>query len=788
MSVNPKHKLLSTEKDADYTKSVVDYYIQQANLISGDKSKLQILYEAAEGILDDESYRYVLNPYNTENDQLKRFPSKLRNYDIISPVLKLFLGENSKKPKYGTVVAVNSDAPNKKKAAKLEIIKAIMAQDFINNLNEIGLETGVPSKEVPNYEQASNDFENNYDDLRARVGQEALDYLIYNLDIDDKIQRLFYDWLVVGRIFTYKDIYLDDVEYEVCDPRDIYVVGWGKTPYVEDADAVIYVRRLTANSILDDFQDLINEHTESEKIVEYLDSVATGNAHITQTIDVHSDIINNSNVTEENFYNDAFIRIYQVSWKTFKKVGVLTYIDEFGIESEMPVDDTYKLDKKNGDISIDWIWINEVRNAYQIEDKWVLDGEPIPVQRNQINNPSVCKLPFNGTILGYRNSQVYSVVQQGLNYQVLYNIFHYRWELLLAKNKDKILAFPKGLIPNGGGWDEDKFFYWMAADGIALYDEAAPKAQQAINGIKAIDLSMGSYMANMWEFMLQVKNEWWELIGMNRQRYGDSYASDGKANTEQAILRSSVITSDMYRQFDKFMEKEYNGLLDLSKIAWIDGKKGMYINSDSRKAWLDLESQEDVLSHMETEYGVFVKNTSEEMDNLQQAKNLLQTMGQNGLDASMMLEILDSRTIGRVKELARKGVEIERKFREEQQQQQLQSAERIAEMQNQLKQAEMQNEQQIAQLKSGTDIEVALIQADASLFDVLNNTAEMEDTAILDEANNAADRMQERRESRENLKQANDMQLKREQMNLKREDMANKLAVAKENKNRFDSK
>ena len=105
-------------------------------------------------------------------------------------------------------------------------------------------------------------------------------------------------------------------------------------------------------------------------------------------------------------------------------------------------------------------------------------------------------------------------------------------------------------------------------------------------------MSIGNAMDKMWANLQAIKQECWDLIGMNRQRYGSTFASDGKGNTEQAIFRSSILTAPMYFQFDKFMEMDYKGLLDASKIAYADGKKASYVNSDGKTAWFEIADEE----------------------------------------------------------------------------------------------------------------------------------------------------------------------------------------------------
>lgn len=788
IGVEPKHKLTSSQKaNSNYVDDVVRYYTQQANLFAGDKTKIQVLYDAAQGIIDKDTYKYVLNPYNTKNEKLRRFPSRLRNYDIISPVINLWLGENSRKPKGGTVVATEADSKNKRKKFIADKLKGNMFQDFINHLNEMGMDTGMQQKEIENYQKEADRANSNFDDIHASIAQEGLDYIKYDQDIDDKVQELLYDWVVAGRYCTYRDIYLNDVIFEVCDPRDIYVVGWGKSRYIEDADGVVHVKRMTPNAILDAFQDEIKIHKDKDKIIEWLDGRKSLDGFSNDLIEIQSENIDRKINRESDInqnYDDSYIRVYHVVWKSFKKVGLLTYYDEFGMPQQIEVDDTYKPVKSRGE-SVEWFWINEVWDAYKFEDKYLIGGRPMPIQRNQLNNLSECKLPYNGRILGYRNSEIISPVQQGINYQILFNILHYRWELLLAKNKDKILALPQSIIPDGDNWETDKFLYWISADGLMMYDDSKPRIAALINGIKAIDMSMGNYMDKMHQLMMQVKEEWWDIIGMNRQRYGDSFASDLKGTTEQAIYRSGMITADMFRQLDKTLEKDYEALLDYSKAAWIDGKKGMYINSDRRRAFLDITA-EMMLNYQSTEYGVFVKNTTEEYENLERAKQLLQTMGQNGLDPEHLIGILNATTMSRVKELAKEGMAIEREFQQQQQQAENEANIKAEEMKTSREKAKNETQLQATQIKADADIEVALIGADASLLDILNNTGEMENPQAIEAIDSAIDRFKDRQDAVK-LQQANIAnQQKTEDNALKRDKMINDLKIARTNRNKYD--
>lgn len=208
-----------------------------------------------------------------------------------------------------------------------------------------------------------------------------------------------------------------------------------------------------------------------------------------------------------------------------------------------------------------------------------------------------------------------------------------------------------------------------------VVDETSPTAGLALQGIKVLDMSLGAYAKESIDLMQSVKAEWWEAIGMNRQRYGDSKASDGKAVTEQAIFRSAIISDELNRKFEKFQEKDYAGLLDISKIAFLEGKKGKYINSDGREAFLKV-NPDDAIHHLESDYNIHVKNSRRESEKIQTAKEYGFSLGQNG-NTSEMLELIDTTNFAKTKEIIKQMEEAKQNLEQQAQQSAQESAEAI---------------------------------------------------------------------------------------------------------------
>ncbi len=651
-TVLPSQKKTYAEKiakDFQWAKDSINAIISNTNFTRSDYDEMAKLRRAREGNLIMEDYTYILNPLNSKDNKYKKYPAKLKNYPLIGPVIDLLLGELSNRPKIEQVVATDSDITNKKKEALNIAIEKGLQQQFINELNAAGEDTGIPSKEV-DLQKIIENINETFDDKLAIQGQDALDYLYYDLELDEKYQQLFNDYLTVGRWFTFKEIKYNDVRLEVVPAEDVSFSN-NNVNFVEDMDWIVQKLKWTKNQIIDNLYEELDE-----KDLEDLESDINFNQVILGTGDLNKG--ENSSVNSLYYYPEA----YRVQWTAYKKVGILTYQNLLGEPISMEVDDTYKLDIEKGDISIKWLWLNEKWEGLRIGNKFY-KVRPLIAQRNELNNLSACKLGFNGKVALTKTNEISSIVKTGYTFQVLFNIYHFQHEMIMNKNKDKIVFMPLELIPDGQGWTEDKFMYTANALSYAFIDTSKPGALAALQGIKVIDLSLAQYASEMYNLLQEVKAEFWDAIGMNRQRFGDVKASDGKGNTEQAIFRSAIVNETLFGAFDRYKEKEAQALIDYSKLAWVEGKKGTFRNSEGVVKTLDIVGYD----YCNTEFGVFCKNSSKEIEKAKTYKNLSLSLLQNEGNHAAIAEILDTDNYSKIKSISAKYDKIKRDFAERQQ-------------------------------------------------------------------------------------------------------------------------
>jgi hypothetical protein len=291
----------------------------------------------------------------------------------------------------------------------------------------------------------------------------------------------------------------------------------------------------------------------------------------------------------------------------------------------------------------------------------------------------------------------------GIPYQLNYNIYKYRLELAIARSKDIIAQFDINMIPKN--CDRDKFRYFVEGTGIAWVDYNKEGIQLSPQHQSVLDMSIktiSQYLTLLESIMI----EWEKVSGVTRQRQGQMGTYEGKATSQQSIVQSSHITEDIFRKFSHFEQRELQGLLDYSKEAWLNGKKAMYVMPDGSMSQLDVEP----ITHMESEYGIFVSDAGKDIEKKRQIEGLAQSMIQNGLPTSAVISIFESENFSQIKD---KVVQAEKAAQELQQAQQ-QAEQEMKQQELAMKQQEIERGFIEKEKDRQLEIEKALISAEAS--------------------------------------------------------------------------
>ena len=625
--VRPLQKVSSKEKNKeDWKKGNINYWAARCNIYPISNNDAIRLYKAAGGKIEEEDYTYVTNPLNTDRPELKGYPSKMRNIDIISTNILTLLGELSERYFNPMVSALNSNFKTLQEQEEFDLRFKAMKQLFVNAL----IEEGVSEEElqsIPDNPEVIKKKVSSMKDELSKMGQDAIDYIMQFNEVQRVRRKTFYDFCVLGKMFTYRDIRLNDTEYEWISPLELSYLSTPNKDFIEDADAVKRTVRMSMSQVIDRFQDVEDFTPDIISTLEQrMANMGAGNYYNNYS-NPYPQLFDNYNAN----YADGVI-IEHVQWTSMTKMYKVEGIDAFGNAYILHMDEDYIPEEGE---EIEEYWVNQKWEGYRIDNTWIVGVEALPYQKGNYYNPSKCKNSYNGRVYNSNYITPQSLVEKGMVYQIKYNIVHYYLEMVIAKNMDKITLMPLGLIPNKEGWDEFTVMYYAKATGFLFIDETNPNAIAAMQHVRSIDLSLSNYIKEVYGILRQIKEDWDEAVGISRQRKGQTLASDGKGVNEEAIFRSSVISEELFQQHEETILKDLQCLMDLSKVAWREGKKANFLNSEFRQVDFEI----DPTVYQNADFAVFVRNSGQEKKALESNKAQLQAFAQNSENLSMIPKI-----------------------------------------------------------------------------------------------------------------------------------------------------
>ena len=793
----PKQRVSAAEKDKPaWYQNCIDYVID-AGLSFNDRTdterKLQILH----GNIPDEFYKKTLNPYNAENEKYKRFPATMRNYDIMSDIIRRYVSEYFKGI-HEFIVGANNPEIVLKKNIKLKEKIAIMAQQAFKQefekrwaeMQQQAQQQGTPVEQLnpqeamPDPEQFLKDFEDNYIDDESKQGQDLLDY-IRSITEDTLIYlSAFFNYCSLGECYTYSDIRGNTIHKENIPVLEAYPIP-NSNFFIEDHDMFAHRMLMSYNQIIDMFDEVLSKEDR-----EFLDRYySTTNASNTHTQFLYSqyfeafpaacekfgekerELFRNESVQIAADNNNLF-EVWHVVWRGEARQGILTYVNEMGFTTTRVVEEDYQLNPEAGDINIDWAYEPQVYEGYRIGTRWTgvypIKARPIAYQRNG-------KLPYNGIMEVLPMFGKFSIIKLITPFQIMRNIISYHREMVIAKNKMLILLLPESLI---AGDEEDKI-YKMAADGTLVVNDEEDNTGQKMAQVRLLNANLGDYINQLSQLIEQIKMDARELVDMNMQRYGEIAQSAGSAITQEAIARSSMGSVIIVATFDEMRKHDYQRDLDFGKLAYVDGLQTTFFDDKHNRRYLSL----DVNSYIMSEYGILVKNEQKELDKINQLRQWAFSAAQNG-DLDMAIAAITGENVTQIKATVEKFMELKRKHETD-----MQQAEQMLkqeELQNKLAeiQAKGEEDRKTQELKYQYELQMKYLDVDMSLLAPGEESAARDRLSQLSEENKT--RISNEKLSLEREKLQANIYSKAADRQVKREDIESKERIAKINKNKYD--
>lgn len=715
----PPQKKSTADKDKNdkqWYKDCIDSYEFQALYYEQEiHRKMMIHFDLDNGKLDSEEIDKVFNPMDLNAGETP----KIKNYPIAVPKIDLLTGEESKRRFDWTVRSKNSESESSTASQLVDMFMEIAINEFKSETTD--------EKEL---EQKIKDYSRfakyKFKDLNEITATKILQYLNRSQVLPYQFNKGFRNALVTKREIYRIDIEGNEPIVKVCDPRNVFIIKKGDSEYIEDSEAIVEVTYESVGKIIDAYYDYLTPDVVTD-LENGTTRTGTGDNsglnynHTLPPIYSNMDFGNGQGFLDINDFNNSSyklglpydsqgnVRVVRVRWIGRKKIGIVTFFDENGDESEKIVSEYYKINADMGEV-IKWIWVNEAYEGVKIADVNYIKMQPRPIQMRNFDNKSKCFIGYVGSDYGV------SLMERMEPYQYLYNIYMNKLELIYNKYKGPILELDISKVPDE--WELDQWMYYAETLGWAVVDPMNEGKKGAAMGKlaggfnttgKVLDPQIGNYIQQTIMMMDHIKNELGEIAGVSKQREGAIENRETVGGVERAVTQSSHITEKWFFLHDETKKRVLAALLDTAKQLWKNNKskKLSFIMDDMSRDFIEFNG-EDFAS---TEQDLFISNSNKDAKISDAIDSLSQAFVQNGY-GSVMIDIMNSNSIAEKSLLLK---EQEDKIAQQQQQAQEQQA-KTAEMQTQAlaKQKEDDLEFKYKELEENITLEYAKLDATIS--------------------------------------------------------------------------
>lgn len=788
----PAQKIPARLKTQSWKEECVDYICGAGGQHYGNSrsksDEMQTYYDLYNSIYNEKDLKYVTNPFKQDDG----FPATAQDYNIIKPYVDQLLGEETKRPFNFSVCRTSeiaaSEMQEQAKQMLMDYIQATIASK-LSPEDAARYEQALATGEVMTPEQIAKYLEKDYKDIAETTAFHSLQYLKRKLNVTHEFYKGWKDALIAGEEIYYVGIINGEPYVERVNPMYFDYEQALDLEFIHEASWCRRKMIMSATEIYDRFYDKMTERQLNE-LLEYIeDKPGSGiEPELRKTnMDYNSVKMHNMNSFTDNPFDSDHITVYHCCWKSFKKIGFVSIMDdETGEIEEFQVDESYKV--TGLEESVSWEWVIEVWEGYRIGKELYVGIQPIEYQHVSADNPNSQKLPYTGIVYNNTNSKPRSLVSMMKPLQYMYIVVWYRLELALARDKGKVAVMDITQIPKSMNIDVNKWMHYLSALGVAFinpYDEGwdIPGREggrpSQFNQLSAWDLSMANVIDQYVNLMAKIEDMVAKLTGITPQRQGQIAASELVSNANTAVTMSYHITEPWFWNHNQVKKQVLTMLLDTAKEAWKDGKKTYlnYVLDDATRAFLQL-SDEFFYEDMD----IFVDDSTKNMQQIEQLRQLMQPAMQNG---ASLLDIAEIITMDNVSMIKDRLAEIEQKRMEQMQQQQQaeqQAQAEMIQMQNEIKEEELMIKEAEMDLKkyeidqnNATKITVAQLNAYRG-----TETMDQDGNGIPDPMEIAAQALEERKASSEEADRRLELNNKRREMEMKREVENKKIQLEKD--------
>jgi hypothetical protein len=533
-----------------------------------------------------------------------------------------------------------------------------------------------------------------------------------------------------------------------------------------------------------------------------------------------------------DFDNTGLLRVTTGYWKSQRMVGHLTRIDEMGMLVDMIIDETYKITEKPlydttviktksretlvfGE-HIDWIWINQTWGGVKIGPNrptfygntdnlnfspLYLNVAPVKFQFKGDFTLYGCKLPIEGAIFSDRNSKSRSLVDKMKPYQIGYNLVNNQIADILIDELGTVIMLDQNALPRhsaGEDWGHGNFgkaYVAMKNFGILPLDTSITNTENALNfqHYQVLNLEQTQRLMGRIQLANHFKMQCFDAIGLSPQRMGAVNAQETAQGVEQAINQSYSQTEMYFVQHSEYlMPRVHQMRTDLAQF-YNSNKPSLrlqYMTTLDEKVNFEINGTELLARDM----NIFISTKVNQRQIMEQIRQLAINNNTSGASIYDLGNLIKADSLAEITHTL-KAVEEKVQGQQQQQMQAQQETEKTRqEGETARQEAELRYKAEQAQLDRDNDVKVAEIRSAG--FTAMKDFNENKQSDYIDTLNyldkrSAKDRDQtiaENRETNRLIENQTTNDLKRQEIQSRKEIADKQLQIALANKNKYDAK
>jgi hypothetical protein len=882
----PLQFISSIDKDDEWAAWNLDWLEWNGlKQIRRNARRLMKNYKLAKGIIDRTDY--IVEEDNEMRDIVEVLTKEdasaleLKFYPIIPNVINVLVAEFAKRSTKLTYRAVDDFSYNEMMEQKRKMVEDTLMADAQTKIMAALMEQGLdPNSEEANKQlqpetlkslpEIESFFQKDYRSMVEQWASHQHQVDVERFRMDELEERAFRDSLITDREFWHFRMMEDDYDVELWNPPLTFYHKSPDARYISQGNWVGKVDMFTVSDVIDKYGYIMTqEQLEALEAVypirsagyaiggyqndgTFYDATKTHDWNVSMpslayrqyttmragSVYDGGDIINQILAEGEDYFDQGtafLLRCTTAYWKSQRKVGHLTKINEIGeVETEI-VTEAYKItDKAIYDTRlfknktkenlvygehIDWIWINEVWGGVKIGPNipsfWGMNNPGgfspiyIGVERNHIGplkfqfkgDSSLygCKLPVEGAVFSDRNTKSTALLDLMKPYQIGYNIVNNQIADILVDELGTVIMLDQNSLPRhslGEDWGKgnlSKAYVAMKNFQMLPLDTSITNTENALNfnHFQKLDLSQTERLMSRVNLANHFKQQAYEVIGVNPQRMGQQLSQMTATGVEQAAAASYAQTEMFFIQHcDYLMPRVHQMRTDLAQYyhSTKPSARLTYLTGADEKVNFEINGTDLLLRDL----NIFATTTANHRAVLEQLKQMAMQNNTTGASIYDLGKIVQSDSVAQLNTVLKESEAKQQQQKNQEMQQQQQMQEQQLAAQKEQKQMEIDAQNIRDEKNRQRDILVAEIRAAGmgSMVDINENKQSdymdaMKELRATDEFQAQTNLQREKETNRMNA-DAQKNQIEREKIAAQKEIANKQLQIAQENKNRFD--